>query len=143
MEYVALQRKSEEEFGVYESDDMEVLKCDYCDCAFFKFDTLKENYEKNTLKQLYKRFLCGYYVYKIHDYIVNSYKNIDDSGILNCKDCNFKTPLKSCFKRRLNVAHKNKHSDGHGRFLTNALSIVDSERRCGNIFSCAFCPFKE
>ena len=50
MEYVALQRKSEEEFGVYESDDMEVLKCDYCDCAFFKFDTLKENYEKNTLK---------------------------------------------------------------------------------------------
>ena len=46
MEYVALQRKSEEEFGVYESDDMEVLKCDYCDCAFFKFDTLKETMKR-------------------------------------------------------------------------------------------------
>ena len=145
IEYFALQRKSKEQFGVYESDDMEALKCDYCDCTFFKFDAIKENNEKNTLKQLYKCFLCGYYVYKIHDCLVNSYKNIDDSGIVvfNCIDCNFKTPLKSCFKRHLNIAHKNTHCDSHGRFLTNTLSFLDGESRCGNIFSCAFCPFKE
>ena len=41
-------------------------------------------------------------------YVINSYKSIDESGIFvfSCKDCNFKTPLKSCFERHLNIAHK-------------------------------------
>ena len=145
-EYFVLQRKNQEDLGKYlKSNDMEVLKCDYCDCSFFKFDATKKNNRKNTLKQIYKCVICGYYVYKMHDYIINSYKNIDDSGILvfSCKYCNFKTPLKSCFKRHLNISHKKKRSDSCSRFLADLLSIKDREGTSEKVFSCAFCSFKE
>ena len=67
IEYFVLQRKSQQVSGEFvKSYDMEVLKCDYCDWAFFKFDVTKKNNRKKTLKQIYKCVLCGYYIYKIH-----------------------------------------------------------------------------
>ena len=76
--------------------------------------------------------------------MINNYKNIDDSGIhvFSCKGCSFKTPLKSCFKRHLNIAHK-KHSDSYSRFLADLLSIKDRESTIEKVFSCALCSFKE
>ena len=128
-EYFVLQRKSQEESSVFmKSHLMEALKCDYCDNTFFKFASTKMH------------------AYKRPSNLINStkFKDLDGSGIqvLRCRNCNFKTPVKSCFKRHLNITHKNNHYDSYSYVMTDTLYDDDRDATSERIFQCGFCNFK-